>query len=157
MAPSLTSAPDRFSDDAWELLLTSQDQARRWRHGAMDVEHVLQSLLLESRFDRWSDALGLDRDGALDQIEAFCADQPSSDSDALYIGDALEDLLEQADAYRSRQGAPLLEVNHLIEALPSEPRIGAALLAARNPATAAEPARSAPAPEIGRASCRERV
>ncbi|MEY4759721.1 MAG: Chaperone protein ClpB 2, partial [Cyanobacteriota bacterium] len=38
MPPSLTSEPDRFSEDAWELLLASQDTARRWRHGAMDVE-----------------------------------------------------------------------------------------------------------------------
>ena len=28
---SLTAEPDRFSEAAWELLLASQDQARRWR------------------------------------------------------------------------------------------------------------------------------
>ena len=40
MPPSLTSEPDRFSEDAWELLLASQDTARRWRHGAMS-RHAL--------------------------------------------------------------------------------------------------------------------
>ena len=34
---SLTSEPDRFSDDAWELLLSGQDVARRWRHEDLDV------------------------------------------------------------------------------------------------------------------------
>ena len=28
---SLTAEPDRFSDAAWDLLLASQEQARRWR------------------------------------------------------------------------------------------------------------------------------
>ena len=28
---SLTEDPERFSDAAWDLLLASQDQARRWR------------------------------------------------------------------------------------------------------------------------------
>ena len=42
---SLTTDPDRFSEQAWELLLASQDVARRWRHGSMDVEHLLLTLL----------------------------------------------------------------------------------------------------------------
>ena len=142
---SLTSDPDRFSDDAWDLLLASQDQARRWRHGAMDVEHLLQSLLLDGRYDRWTDGLGLDRDGALDRVEAFCAEQPSASGGDLYIGDALEDLLEQAEVCRARQGAALLEVNHLLEALASEPRIGSAVLAAAPVAAPAPSPASAPA------------
>ena len=153
-AASLTSDPDRFSDDAWDLLLASQDQARRWRHGAMDVEHLLQSLLLEPRFDRWTEGLGLDRDAVLDRVEAFCSDQPTSSSDILYIGDALEDLLEQADGCRTRQGAALIEVSHLLQALPAEPRLGRGLIpgqAVPSP-TAAVAAPAAPAPVASRGS-----
>ncbi|MBM5799657.1 MAG: AAA family ATPase [Cyanobacteria bacterium K_DeepCast_35m_m2_023] len=143
-APSLTSDPVRFSDDAWDLLLASQDQARRWRHGAMDVEHLLQALLLDPRFARWSDTLGSSRDALLDRVEAFCADQPTVSGDDLFIGDALEELLEQADAQRARQGAALLEVAHLLLALPAEPRIGAALLAPqRDTAISAAPVEAA--------------
>jgi ATP-dependent Clp protease ATP-binding subunit ClpA len=126
----LTSEPERFSDDAWDLLLASQDQARRWRHGAMDVEHLLQSLLLDPRFDRWTAGLSVDREGLLDRLESFCVGQPTANGRELFIGDALEDLLEQADAVRARQGQGLLDISHLLEALPQEPRIGAALLAA---------------------------
>jgi ATP-dependent Clp protease ATP-binding subunit ClpA len=126
----LTSEPERFSDDAWDLLLASQDQARRWRHGAMDVEHLLQSLLLDPRFDRWTAGLSADREGLLDRLESFCVGQPTANGRELFIGDALEDLLEQADAVRARQGQGLLDISHLLEALPQEPRIGAALLAA---------------------------
>ena len=96
---SLTSDPGRFSDDAWDLLLASQDTARRWRHGAMDVEHLLQTLLVDPRFGPWIEAWPIDTDRLLDRLEAFCADQPTSSAPDLYIGDALEDLLDDADLF----------------------------------------------------------
>lgn len=130
MPPSLTSEPDRFSEDAWELLLASQDTARRWRHGAMDVEHLLQTLLLERRFGRWLDPLPLEPDRLLDQLESFCVDQPGSAGGELYIGDALEDLLEDGDRCRAAWGDSLLDVSHVLVALVRDPRIGASLLAA---------------------------
>jgi len=145
---SLTSEPERFSDEAWDLLLASQDQARRWRHGAMDVEHLLQSLLLDPRFDRWSAALTGDREQLLDQLESFCAGQPTAGGRELFIGDALEDLLEQADAVRARQGETLLEVSHLLQALRQEPRIGAALLAPAVETPAPPPAAAPPTPVL---------
>ena len=147
---SLTSEPERFSDDAWDLLLASQDQARRWRHGAMDVEHLLQSLLLDPRFDRWTAGWSADREGLLDRLESFCVGQPTANGRELFIGDALEDLLEQADAVRARQGQGLLDISHLLEALPQEPRIGAALLAEPlEPApTATATATAAPMPVL---------
>ncbi len=126
---SLTSDPDRFSDDAWELLLASQDQARRWRHGTMDVEHLLLTLLQEPRFAVWVEPLPLDPGRLLDRLESFCADQPSAPGGSLYIGDALEDLLEAADRRRAAWGSRLLDIPHLLLALVEEPRIGAALLA----------------------------
>ncbi len=129
-APSLTSEPDRFSDDAWELLLASQDTARRWRHGAMDVEHLLQSLLLDRRFAGWVEQLPIDADRVLDAVEAFCLDQPPGSSDELFIGDALEELLEDADRRRAAWGSRLVDLPHLLLALREEPRLGAAVLAA---------------------------
>ncbi len=126
--PSLTSDPDRFSDDAWDLLLATQDTARRWRHGAMDVEHLLQTLLLERRFEPWLDPLPLDPDRLLDRLESFCVDQPGGAGAELYIGDALEDLLEDAERCRAAWGSPLVDLPHLLVALVRDPRIGASLL-----------------------------
>ncbi len=126
---SLTSDPERFSDDAWDLLLSAQDQARRWRHGALDVEHLLQALWLDRQFQRWVDPLPLDGDRLLDRLEEFCADQRPAAGGELYIGEALEELLEGADRCRQRWGDGLLEVSHLLTALLAEPRLGASLLA----------------------------
>jgi ATP-dependent Clp protease ATP-binding subunit ClpB len=126
---SLTADPERFSEPAWDLLLASQDQARRWRHGVMDVEHLLLALLQDRRFAAWIEPLPLDADRLLDQLEDFCADQPQARDDRLYIGDALEDLLEAADRCRAAWGSRLLDGPHLLLALLEEPRIGASLLA----------------------------
>ena len=125
---SLTGTPERFSDSAWDLLLASQGQARRWRHGAMDVEHLLLALLVESRFAPWVERLPVDEDRLLDRLEAFCADQPSSADNTLYIGDALEDLLEGADRKRTGWGDAQIEIPHLLLALLNEPRVGGNLL-----------------------------
>jgi ATP-dependent Clp protease ATP-binding subunit ClpA len=129
MRGSLTSEPDRFSDAAWDLLLVSQDQARRWRHDQMDVEHLLQVLLGDQRFAAWVDRLPVDTNRLLDRLDDFCADQPSSKGRELFIGEALEDLLEAADRRRASWGSRLLDIPHLLLALLEEPRIGQALLA----------------------------
>ncbi|MFM7267622.1 MAG: Clp protease N-terminal domain-containing protein, partial [Cyanobium sp.] len=126
---SLTADPDRFSEHAWDLLLASQDQARRWRHGAMDVEHLLLTLFSDPRFALWAGPLPVDDNRLLDRLESFCADQPNAGGDSLYIGDALEDLLEEADRQRAAWDAPLLDGPHLLLALLREPRIGGRLLA----------------------------
>jgi len=127
---SLTREPDRFSDLAWELLLASQDTARSWRHAELDVEHLLLTLLQDPAFATWVQPLGLDRDRALDALEAFCAEQPPARQGSLYVGEALETLLEQADQRRSAWGSRLIDGPHLLLALLEEPRIGAAALAA---------------------------
>ncbi len=126
---SLTTDPDRFSDQAWELLLASQDVARRWRHGAMDVEHLLLTLLRDRRCASWIDPLPLDVDRLLDRLEGFCADQPEGVGTTLYIGEALEDLLEAADRRRAAWGSRLIDVPHLLLALLDDRRIAAVLLA----------------------------
>ena len=127
---SLTSEPDRFSELAWELLLASQDQARRWRHGQMDVEHLMQVLFSDPRYGAWIDPLPLQPERLLDRLDAFCADQPSGSGAQLFVGDALEDLLEAADRRRASWGSRWLDGPHLLLALLEEPRCGASLLAA---------------------------
>ena len=130
LSGSLTAEPDRFSDDAWDLLLAAQETARRWRHGAMDVEHLLQALLLERRFTGWVEQLPINADRVLDAVEAFCQQQLAGGDGQLFIGDALEDLLEQADRRRLAWGSRLIDLPHLLLALLEEPRIGGSALAA---------------------------
>ncbi len=126
---SLTAEPDRFSDAAWELLLASQEQARRWRHGEMDVEHLMQVLFAERRYASWIEPLPLDADRLLDQLDDFCAAQPAASGRELYIGEALEALLDAAERCRAASAAPLIDIPQVLQALLEEPRLGHSLLA----------------------------
>ena len=125
---SLTMEPDRFSDDAWELLLSAQDSARRWRHGDLDVEHLLQALFSDPRFEADVAVLPLPKDQLLDQLEGFLEEQPMARGDELFVGEDLETLLEAADRVRGLWGSRLIDVSHLLIAIGREPRIGADLL-----------------------------
>ena len=125
---SLTTVPDRFSDAGWDLLLASQEQARRWRHGEMNVEHLLQVLLNDERYAAWVDPLPLDASRLLDQLDDFCADQPTSSARDLFVGEDLELLLEEADRQRGQWGSRFIDVPHLLAALLDDRRIAGALL-----------------------------
>ena len=124
---SLTSDPDLFSDEAWDLLLSGQDVARRWRHGQLDVEHLLQVLFSDRRYSQWLELLPINADDVLDRLEIFLSDQPMARVEDLYVGDDLEELLDEADRSRARWGTRLIEVSHLLIAIGRDPRIGAAL------------------------------
>ena len=126
---SLTSEPDRFSDDAWELLLSGQDVARRWRHADLDVEHLLQVLFSDERYRRIAGALPLPLDRLLDRLEGFLAEQPMARGEDLFVGEDLESLLEEADRVRSLWGSRLIDVSHLLIAMGRDPRVGAELFA----------------------------
>jgi len=124
---SLTAEPDRFSDEAWDLLLAGQDLARRWRHGELDVEHLLQVLFSDRRYSELVDGLTLDPEELLDRLEGFLAEQPMARGDELFVGEDLEDLLEAADRCRGLWGSRLIEVSHLLIAMGRDPRVGADL------------------------------
>ena len=99
---SLTNKPERFSEDAWNLLLASEVAAKRWRHIDLDVEHLLQVLFGERAYRRFVEGLTLNNAELLDRLEGFLADQPISTNGDLFVGDDLEDLLETADHFRSK-------------------------------------------------------
>ena len=126
---SLTQEPDRFSDAAWDLLLSGQDVARRWRHEQLDVEHLIQVLFTDPACRRMVERLPLPIDPLLDRLEDVLADQPSGRGDELFIGDDLEQVLDAADAIRRRWNGELIDLPEVLMAIGADPRIGAELFA----------------------------
>ena len=63
-----------------------------------------------------------------DDLEDFCALQPTRSSNTLYVGDDLEQLLDVAEQERQQQGATSIDERHLLLALASDERLGGALL-----------------------------
>ena len=126
---SLTHEPDRFSDAAWDLLLSAQDVAGRWRHEQLDVEHLIQVLFTDPVSRTWVEGLPLVADELLDRLEDVLADQPSGRGTDLFIGEDLEQLLESADAVCRRWGVERIDVPQLLMAIGADPRLGAELFA----------------------------
>ena len=126
---SLTHEPDRFSEAAWDLLLSGQDVARRWRHEQLDVEHLIQVLFTDPSCRRLVERLPLPIDALLDRLEDVLADQPSGRSDELFIGDDLEQLLDSADAIRRRWNGDVIDLPEVLMAIGADQRIGADLFA----------------------------
>ena len=126
---SLTHEPDRFSDAAWDLLLSGQDVARRWRHEQLDVEHLIQVLFTDPACRRLVERLPLPIDALLDRLEDVLADQPSGRGEELFIGDDLEQLLDSADAIRRRWNGDVIDLPEVLMAIGADPRIGADLFA----------------------------
>ena len=125
---SLTTDPQRFSELAWDLLLGAQDEAKRWRHGDLDVEHLVLALFQEARLRPLLEELRLSGDDLRDDLEDFCARQPTRSSTTLYVGEDLELLLDQAEQERLRAAVGSIEPAHLLLALAQDERLGAALL-----------------------------
>lgn len=145
---SLITQPERFSEEAWELLLAGQAQAQAWRHRQMDVEHLLLALLETAAGETWRRRLRLNPAHLLPRLDEFCGDQPTEDSDALYLGPDLDQLLNDADRLAHRWGSSSIDMAHLLLALAEDERIGAALLADQNlsPAEVMRLLRLQPAP-----------
>ena len=155
---SLTHEPDRFSDAAWDLLLSAQDVAGRWRHQQLDVEHLIQVLFTDPVSRPWVEGLPLVVDELLDRLEDVLADQPSGRGTDLFIGEDLEQLLESADAVCRRWGVERIDVPQLLMAIGADPRLGAELFAGlglsadqleellQAPSVAAQPSQPSPPP-----------
>ncbi len=127
MKKSLTSTPDQFSDFAWELLLASENEARRWKHEYLDVEHMLQVLFTDKTFNKFVHGLPIKAEPLLDELESFLASLPTSNRNELFIGEDLEELLDESEKFRARWGSRLIEVSHILTALGRDKRIGAEL------------------------------
>ncbi len=127
MTNSLTSSPDRFSDDAWNLLISGEQEARRWKHEYFDIEHILQVLFNDENYRDVIDALPINKLELLDNLEEFLATTEACNSLELFIGEDLEILLDRADTFRRSWGSKFIEISHILVALARDNRIGSEL------------------------------
>jgi len=124
MNGSLTSEPDCFSDEAWSLLLIAEQSARRWRHQNLDVEHLIEVLFRNKKFQNYTNSLPVNHEEINEILENFIADQPISNQPDLFIGEDLEILLETADDFRARWGSNQIEISHILIAIGRDNRLG---------------------------------
>ncbi len=124
MRETLTSNPELFSDISWNLLLMSEETAKKWDHSEFNIEHIIHTLFTSNEFFTFIEKLSIDQDIVLDITEDFLEETPANDSDIFTIGEDLEILLDNANQIKIQWGSKFIEISHLLIALGRDLRIG---------------------------------
>ncbi len=126
--------PTKFTDQAWDAIIKSQDVARRSFNQQLEVEHVaIAAIEQQDLATKILNRVGVDVEKLARQLQEFTTRQPRLDRVLdLYLGRGLDLLLDRADAARESRQDPAIGVDHLILALMEDDRIGRRLLKAFN-------------------------
>ncbi|MFO7773029.1 MAG: AAA family ATPase [Dehalococcoidia bacterium] len=126
--------PERFTEQAQEVLAASQELVRRYRHNQWDVEHVLLALLEQEKgiTQEILRELGVDTEVVKKKVEATLESFPKVAYEAgqIYATPRTSALLENADREAGRLKDEFVSTEHLLIAIAGETRgEGAAILA----------------------------
>jgi ATP-dependent Clp protease ATP-binding subunit ClpB len=126
--------PTKFTDQAWDAIIKSQDVARRSFNQQLEVEHVAIALLeQQDAAVKILARVGVDVEKLARQFQEFTARQPRLDRVVdLYLGRGLDLLLDRSEAARETWKDAIIGVDHLVVALSEDDRIGRRLLKAFN-------------------------
>lgn len=125
---------NKFTDKAWEAIVKSQDVARRCKNQQLEVEHVAIALLEQDGLpNRILSRVTVDVNRFQQQLENFATRQPKvANLDQLYLGRALDVMLDNAEAYRKTLEDDYIAVEHLLLGLAVDERVGRRLLKTYN-------------------------
>ena len=131
--------PERFTEQAQEVLAASQELVRRYRHNQWDVEHVLLALLEQEKGITRDifQALGADIDAAKKRVGATLEGFPKVTYEAgqIYATPRIAALLENANREADRLKDEFVSTEHLLIAIAREARGEAATILAESGVT----------------------
>jgi len=128
--------PERFTEQAQEVLAASQELVRRYRHNQWDVEHVLLALLEQEKGITRDifQMLGVDVDVARKRVGATLEGFPKVTYEAgqIYATPRISALLENANREADRLKDEFVSTEHLLVAIAGETRGEAATILAES-------------------------
>lgn len=124
----------KFTEQAWDAIVKSQEVARRFKNQYLEVEHLIlalvaakgltQTILLKVNID----ILKFEQ-----QLELFAKRQPQSiPIDQLYLGRGLDLLLDRCEVCRESWQDKFISVEHILIAFAEDERFGRRLLRSFN-------------------------
>ena len=122
--------PSKFTDEAWESIVKSQDVARRFANQQLEVEHLAIAILEQlATANTILSLAGVDVVRLAQQLEAFAKRQPRvTNADQLYLGRGLDVMLDVAETTRVTWQDNFIAVEHLLIGLLEDERVGRRLL-----------------------------
>ncbi|NEQ49065.1 MAG: ATP-dependent chaperone ClpB [Leptolyngbya sp. SIO3F4] len=125
------SNPNQFTERAWAAIAATTDLAKQWQHQQIETEHLMLALLdadgLASRiFQKTGASVGDLRNAT----ESFLRKQPQvkGQTDTVYLGRALNTLLDRAETCRKDFEDDYISIEHLVLGYPEDARFGKSLL-----------------------------
>jgi len=116
----------KFTEQAWDAIVKSQEVAKRFKNQTLEVEHVILALLEQKGLtDRLLSIASIDRARLTQQIEAFINRQLRTNSvEQLYLGKGLDTMLDRADASRISWQDKFISIEHLWIGFAEDERLG---------------------------------
>ncbi|MGD1715456.1 ATP-dependent chaperone ClpB [Dapis sp. BLCC M172] len=127
--------PSKFTEQAWDAIVKSQDVARRYQNQQLEVEHLIIALLeQQGTANKILNRSGIEPERLLQQIDTFAKRQPKIGSiEHLYLGQGLEIFLDLADEAREKWEDKFIAVEHLLLAFHQDKRLGNKLIGGGTP------------------------
>ncbi|MGB6873607.1 MAG: AAA family ATPase [Dehalococcoidia bacterium] len=128
--------PERFTEQAQEVLEASQELVRRYRHNQWDVEHILLALLEQEKGITGDilQMLGVDIEAVKQRVEATLESFPKIAYEAtqIYATPRISALLENANREADRLKDEFVSTEHLLIAIAGETKGEAATILAES-------------------------
>ncbi|MDJ0662487.1 MAG: ATP-dependent chaperone ClpB [Crocosphaera sp.] len=118
---------DKFTEQAWDAIVKSQEVARRFKNQNLEVEHIILALLEQEKglTLRILERAEIDIPRLRQQVETFTNRQAKFVTvEQLYLGRSLDVMLDRADASRESWDDKYISVEHLWVGFAEDERIG---------------------------------
>lgn len=127
--------PSKFTEQAWDAIVKSQDVAKRYQNQQLEVEHLIIALLeQQGTANKILSRAGIEPEPLMQQVDAFVKRQPKVGSiEHLYLGQGLEIFLDLADEAREKWEDKFIAVEHLLLAFHKDKRLGNKLIGGGTP------------------------
>ena len=118
--------PSKFTEQAWDAIVKSQEVSKRFKNQTLEVEHVALALLeQEGLTQRILNLANVDGLRLKQQLEAFINRQLRTNSvEQLYLGKGLDTMLDKAEASRVSWQDKYISVEHLWLGFAEDDRVG---------------------------------
>ncbi len=127
--------PSQFTEKAWSAIARTPEIVKQAGGQQLEPEHLMQALIEQeglavSIFQK----VGAPASDVRDRTTAFINKQPkvSGTSESVYLGNALNTLLDRADSYRQSFDDDYISVEHLVLGYVKDSRFGQDLLKSFN-------------------------
>ncbi len=127
--------PNKFTEKAWSAIARTPDIVKQSGHQQLEPEHLMQALLEQeglavSIFQK----VGVPAGELRDRTATFIDKQPkvSGSTDSVYLGSALNTLLDRAEDSRKAFGDDYISIEHLVLGYVQDKRFGQGLFKAFN-------------------------